>query len=54
MLSLYTGLLNKFLLVVAGIAVGGLLLHWSLPFIVLGFVVMQAGFLFCRTTAMNL
>ncbi len=51
MLPLYAGLVNKFLLVAGGIAVGGLILHWSLPFIVTGFVVMQTGFLFCRTTS---
>ncbi|HED14541.1 MAG TPA: hypothetical protein ENI62_12950 [Gammaproteobacteria bacterium] len=50
MLPLYTGLVNKFLLVAGGIAVGGLVLQWSLPFIILGFVVMQVGFLFCSTT----
>ncbi len=50
MLPLYAGLVNKFLLVAGGIAVGGLVLHWPLPLIVLGFVVMQVGFLFCGTT----
>jgi len=48
MLPLYAGLVNKLVLVAGGIAVGGILLHGSLPFIVLGFVAMQAGFLFCR------